>query len=62
ADTSQRRPSFLNARTPAEAEVLFNHFADKVQTSGLKVATGVFGAYMEISSVNNGPVTIILDT
>lgn len=62
ADTSQRRPSFLDARIPAEAKVLFNHFAHKVQTSGLKAATGVFGAYMVISSVNDGPVTIILDT
>jgi D-tyrosyl-tRNA(Tyr) deacylase len=55
-----RRPSFDRAAPPDVAERLYICFADKVKALGVPVATGVFQAMMEVSLVNDGPVTILL--
>ena len=57
-----RRPSFTEAAAPAVAEGLYEKFIAAVRAQGLVVATGRFGAMMDVSSVNNGPVTLIADT
>ena len=56
-----RRPGFSDAMDPVEAEKLYDRFVELVAASGLKTATGVFGAVMEVGFTNQGPVTIILD-
>jgi D-tyrosyl-tRNA(Tyr) deacylase len=61
ADTSRgRRPGFTGAAPPSLAEPLVERFAEIVRERGLTVATGRFGATMEVSLVNHGPVTIVL--
>ena len=55
-----RRPSFDKAEEPSRAETLFLYFVDQVKKCGLKVETGVFAASMDISLINQGPVTFIL--
>ncbi len=62
ADTSQRRPSFIQAKKPQEAEVMFNEVAEKIKKFGISVKTGKFGAYMNVNIQNDGPVTINIDT
>ena len=63
ADTSRgRRPGFTNAAPPDEARRLVDYFAEQLRGRGLTVATGRFGAHMEVSLVNDGPFTIWLDT
>lgn len=57
-----RRPSYLEAAPPEEANRLYGHFAAKLRESGLQVAEGVFRAMMEVALVNQGPVTILLDS
>jgi D-aminoacyl-tRNA deacylase len=57
-----RRPSFVRAAPPAIAEPLVDRFADGLRALGLPVATGRFGAEMQVELVNDGPVTIWLDT
>jgi D-tyrosyl-tRNA(Tyr) deacylase len=57
-----RRPDFIDAAAPAVAERLYTEFINEVRKSGLPVATGIFGAEMQISLINDGPVTIILDS
>jgi D-tyrosyl-tRNA(Tyr) deacylase len=57
-----RRPSFTRAAPPAIAEPLVDRFADGLRALGLSVATGRFGAEMQVELVNDGPVTIWLDT
>jgi D-tyrosyl-tRNA(Tyr) deacylase len=57
-----RRPSFVDAAPPAEAERLYRRFVAQAAASGLRVATGVFQAMMEVGLVNDGPVTILLDS
>jgi D-tyrosyl-tRNA(Tyr) deacylase len=57
-----RRPSFVQAREPAEAERLYRRFVAQAEGSGLRVATGVFQAMMDVGLVNEGPVTILLDS
>lgn len=57
-----RRPSFQGAAPPAEGERLYEQFVQALREKGLKVATGRFGAEMQVSLVNDGPVTILLDT
>ncbi len=55
-----RRPSFTGAMPPGEAEAMYRRFIDMLEGSGLTVATGVFGAKMEVEIINDGPVTFIL--
>ena len=63
ADTSRgNRPGFSAAAAPAEGERLYAHFAGRIQAEGIPVATGRFGADMQVSLVNDGPVTIWMDT
>ena len=57
-----RRPSFTEAAPPAQAEELCQRFVELAQTTGLKVATGRFQAYMQVEIHNDGPVTILLDS
>lgn len=56
------RPSFQKAANPDLANEIYQGFNRQLAASGLKVATGVFGADMAISLINDGPVTIIFDT
>ena len=63
ADTRKgRRPSFIEAAGPAEAEALFNRFVDLARATGLKVETGRFQQHMLVEIHNDGPVTILLDS
>ncbi|KUP94292.1 D-aminoacyl-tRNA deacylase [Tritonibacter horizontis] len=63
ADTrSGTRPSFSKAAPPTEGERLYHCFCEKIRACGLPLATGAFGADMKVSLVNDGPVTIWLDT
>jgi len=57
-----RRPSFTEAAPPDQADALYLTFAEVLRSRGLKVATGVFGAHMQVTLTNNGPVTIMLDS
>lgn len=56
-----RRPSFSNAAPPDSAELLYNRFVNQLQASGLLIATGKFGANMQVSIENDGPVTVLLE-
>jgi len=58
----QRRPSFLEAAPPELASVLYEEFVRSLRSLGIPVETGVFRAHMEIELVNDGPVTILLDS
>lgn len=63
ADTSKgRRPSFVGAATPDIAEPLVNELVDQLRRAGVPVSTGQFGAMMQVALVNDGPVTIVVDT
>jgi D-tyrosyl-tRNA(Tyr) deacylase len=63
ADTKRgRRPSFTGAMEPVAAEKLFEHFCRALRARALRVETGRFGASMQVELVNDGPVTISLDT
>ncbi|CAH1196786.1 D-aminoacyl-tRNA deacylase [Paenibacillus auburnensis] len=57
-----RRPNFMAAATPAEAERLYDYFNQELRAGGLRVETGVFGAMMDVTFTNWGPVTLILDS
>ena len=57
-----KRPSFVRAARPETAVPLYERFLARCRASGLPVATGVFGADMQVTLVNDGPVTIGLDT
>jgi D-tyrosyl-tRNA(Tyr) deacylase len=57
-----RRPGFDGAAEPAIAEQLYDKTAQLIAEKGLKVAKGVFGANMQVASINDGPVTFILDS
>jgi D-tyrosyl-tRNA(Tyr) deacylase len=57
-----RRPSYADAAPPDEANRLYEHFVSRVRPSGLAVATGVFRAMMDVALVNEGPVTLLLDS
>jgi D-tyrosyl-tRNA(Tyr) deacylase len=57
-----RRPGFDRAATPAEAEPLYEEFVRCLRASGVRVETGVFQAHMEVELVNDGPVTILMDS
>ncbi len=58
----QRRPSFLQAAPPELAGTLYEEFIKHLRSLGVPVETGVFRAHMEIELVNDGPVTILLDS
>jgi len=63
ADTKKgNRPSFTSAADPGEAERLYACFIQSLQKRGLPVETGVFGAMMDVDLVNDGPVTILLES
>ena len=58
----QRRPSFVAAAAPEQAKILYEEFGEALRRLGVTVATGVFGAMMSVELVNEGPVTILLDS
>jgi D-aminoacyl-tRNA deacylase len=63
ADTAKgNRPSFSHAALPDLAEPLYERFCEALRELGVRVQTGVFGARMKVELVNDGPVTIVLDT
>ncbi len=63
ADTRKgRRPSFTGAAPPERAIALYEHVVRRAREQGLAVATGQFGARMQVTLVNDGPVTVILDS
>lgn len=57
-----RRPSFTSAAPPVLAEPLYERFKEALAAYGLNIASGIFGAYMAVELLNDGPVTIWLDT
>ncbi len=57
-----RRPSFTDAGSPEEAKALYQYFVTRAKDRGLKVASGIFQALMEVELINFGPVTILLDS
>ena len=57
-----RRPSFVAAAEPAKAEALYEAFIDHARSLGVNVASGRFQEMMEVSLVNDGPVTLLLDS
>ena len=57
-----RRPSFLGAARPEVAEPLVERFAAGLRTAGVPVESGRFGAHMDVELVNDGPVTLVLDS
>ena len=62
-DTAKgHRPSFVTAAPPAQAERLYRAFVDAVAALGVPVAEGVFRAHMQVALVNDGPVTLLLET
>ena len=57
-----RRPSFIHAARPEQAVPLYESVGEHLRTRGVTVATGKFGAHMDVRLLNDGPVTILLDT
>ncbi len=57
-----RRPSFDEAAEPAKAEELYNYFIAQLKQTGVQVQTGKFRAMMDVSLINDGPVTFIIDS
>ena len=63
ADTNKgRRPSFINAAPPEMANNMYQQYCKKLRKENIAVQTGQFGAMMEVTLVNDGPVTIVLDS
>ena len=56
------RPSFIKAAKPEKAIPLFNNFVEEISKSELKIEQGIFGADMKVSLLNDGPVTIVMDS
>ena len=56
------RPSFIKAAKPDKAVPLFEYFKNEISKSGLKTESGIFGADMKVSLLNDGPVTIVMDS
>ena len=57
-----RRPSFVNAELPEKGKELYNYFLSRFKKDGIQIQTVEFGAMMEVSLINNGPVTLILNS
>lgn len=57
-----RRPDFTDAADPTEAKIFYSHFIKLLEGYGLTVETGIFQEYMQVNLVNDGPVTIMLDS
>ena len=63
ADTNKgRRPSFITAASPEMADNMYQQYCKKLRKENISVQTGCFGAMMEVSLINDGPVTIVLDS
>lgn len=62
ADLKSRRPGFSKAAGPETARPLYERFMDECRGMGFHVEHGIFGADMQVESVNDGPVTLVLDT
>ena len=63
ADTRKgRRPSYTAAADPADAESLYQSFLTSTRALGIRVSSGKFGSHMEVDYINDGPVTIIMDS
>lgn len=56
------RPSYIKAARPEKAIPLFDYFKDEMKKSGLKTESGIFGADMKVSLINDGPVTLVFDS
>lgn len=56
------RPSFIKAAKPDKAVPLFDYFKEEIAKSGLRTESGIFGADMKVSLINDGPVTIVMDS
>ncbi len=56
------RPSYIKAAKPDKAIPLFEYFKDQIKKSGLKTESGIFGADMKVSLINDGPVTLVFDS
>lgn len=56
------RPSFIRAAKPEQAVPLFEYFKNQIKVSGLKTESGIFGADMKVKLLNDGPVTIVMDS
>lgn len=56
------RPSYIKAAKPEKAIPLFEYFKQEIKKSGLKIESGIFGADMKVSLLNDGPVTLVLDS
>ena len=56
------RPSFIKAAKPEIAIPIFEHFLKQIKLSNLKIESGIFGADMKVSLINDGPVTVVLDS
>ena len=57
-----KRPSFTDSAEPLIGNEFYEHFIDKLENMGINVQRGIFGAHMEVSYINDGPVTILLDS
>lgn len=58
----QRRPSFVQAAPPEQGKLMYEEFVSALEALGVRVETGVFQAQMSVEMVNDGPVTILLDS
>ncbi|WP_153123152.1 D-aminoacyl-tRNA deacylase [Peribacillus tepidiphilus] len=57
-----RRPNFMEAAKPEQAEKLYEFFNEELRKKGISVETGIFGAMMDVSLINDGPVTLIVES
>ncbi|TDT72251.1 D-tyrosyl-tRNA(Tyr) deacylase [Hypnocyclicus thermotrophus] len=55
------RPSFTEAASPKKAKILYDYFVEKIRKTGIKIETGIFQEHMEVSLINDGPVTMIIE-